>query len=131
MALDRESWARSWSSGTGATPADVAAMYHQNGVRRETNTGLVSDGPKGMTAFAEMFFAAVPDAVCEARTWLQTGDVVAIEWTWSGTHTGDLEGWPATGKRFTLEGCNITQLQDGLIVDERSYWDWESLRRQG
>ncbi|HLJ09438.1 MAG TPA: ester cyclase [Acidimicrobiia bacterium] len=62
----------------------MAAMYHDNGVRRETNTSTVSEGPKGMTAFAEMFFAAVPDAVCEARTWLQTGDTLAVEWTWSG-----------------------------------------------
>jgi steroid delta-isomerase-like uncharacterized protein len=130
MALERDSWARNWSSGQGATPADVAAQYHENAVRRDVNTSLVSEGPKGVTAFAEMFFAAVPDAVCEVRTWLQTGDTLAVEWTWSGTHTGDLEGWPATGKKFTLEGCNITQLRDGLIVDERSYWDWESLRSQ-
>ena len=50
MAL--ENWARNWSCGSGATPADVAAMYHENGVRREVNTGMVSEGPKGMTAFA-------------------------------------------------------------------------------
>jgi steroid delta-isomerase-like uncharacterized protein len=105
-------------------------MYHENGVRREVNTGMVSEGPKGMTAFAEMFFAAVPDAVCEVRTWMEDGDTLAVEWTWSGTHTGDLEGWPATGRKFTLEGCNITVLQDGLILDERSYWDWESLRSE-
>ena len=128
MAL--ENWARNWSCGSGATPADVAAMYHPNGVRRDVNTSMVSEGPKGMTAFAEMFFAACPDAVCEVRTWMEDGDTLAVEWTWSGTHTGDLEGWPATGKRFTLEGCNITLLQDGLILDERSYWDWESLRSQ-
>jgi steroid delta-isomerase-like uncharacterized protein len=128
MAL--ENWARNWSCGRGSTPADVAAMYHPNGVRREVNTSTVFEGPKGMTAFAEMFFAAVPDAVCEVRTWMEDGDTLAVEWTWSGTHTGDLEGWPATGKKFTLEGCNITLLQDGLILDERSYWDWESLRSQ-
>lgn len=128
MAL--ENWARNWSCGNGATPPDVASQYHENGVRRDVNTSMVSEGPKGMTAFAEMFFAACPDAVCETRTWLENGDTIACEWTWSGTHTGDLEAWPATGRQFTLEGCNIIQLQDGLIFDERSYWDWESLRSQ-
>jgi steroid delta-isomerase-like uncharacterized protein len=128
MAL--ENWARNWSCGSGATPADVAAMYHDNGVRVEVNTNTVSEGPKGMAGFAELFFGAVPDAVCEVRTWVENGDTLAIEWTWSGTHTGDIEGWPATGRKFTLEGCNITKLADGLIVDERSYWDWESLRSQ-
>ena len=128
MAL--ENWAGSWSCGKGATSADVAAMYHEDGVRRDVNTSMVSEGPKGMTAFADMFFAAVPDAVCEVRTQVERGSTVAIEWTWSGTHTGDIEGWPATGKTFVLEGCNIIELDGGLIRDERSYWDWDSLRNQ-
>lgn len=29
-----------------------------------------------------------------------------------------------------LEGCNIIELDGGLIRSERSYWDWESLRSQ-
>jgi steroid delta-isomerase-like uncharacterized protein len=63
-------------------------------------------------------------------TQVERGSTVAVEWTWSGTHTGDFEGWPATGKAFVLEGCNILELDGGLIRNERAYWDWESLRAQ-
>jgi len=128
MAL--ENWARNWSCGKGARPGDVASQYHEDAVRRDVNTNLVSEGPKGVSAFAEMYFAAVQDAVCEVVTQVQAGDTLAIEWTWSGTHTGDIEGWPATGKHFTLEGCNIIKLDGGKIREERSYWDWDSLRAQ-
>ena len=128
MAL--ENWARNWSCGNGAKAADVASQYTDDAVRRDVNTNLVSKGPEGVAAFADLFFGAAPDAVCQVVTQIQVGDTVAIEWTWSGTHTGDIEGWPATGKRFTVEGCNIIVLDGDKIRDERSYWDWESLRAQ-
>ena len=50
MAL--ENWAANWSCGSGATAEDVAAMYHENGVRRDVNTGMVSEGRAGLIAFA-------------------------------------------------------------------------------
>jgi steroid delta-isomerase-like uncharacterized protein len=128
MAL--ENWARSWSCGAGATSADVAAHYHEDAIRREVNTGTIWEGPKGVTEFADLMFGAAPDAVCKIRTQVERGSTVAVEWTWTGTHTGDLEGWTATGKEFVLEGCTVIELDDGLIRDERAYWDWESLRAQ-
>jgi hypothetical protein len=42
-----------------------------------------------------------------------------------------MEGWPATGKKFTNGGCNVIELDGDLIREERSYWDWDSLRGQG
>jgi len=125
--MSLENWAKSWSPGSGGTPADVAAQYHPDAVRYDRE--LRTEGRHGVTAFADGFMRAAPDAVLEVRTRVDQGSTVVIEWVWHGTHTGDVEGWPATGEKFMLEGCNVFQVEDGRIREERSYWDWEQLRR--
>lgn len=126
MALD--DWAKSWSAGLGSTGKDVASQYHDDAVRYDRE--LVSQGKEAIAALADAFLGAVPDAVLDIMTQIEQGSTVVIEWSWSGTHTGDLPGWPATGKRFRTTGCNVIELDGDLIREERSYWDWESLRSQ-
>lgn len=78
-------------------------------------------------AFAQGFLDAVPDAVCSVRSSVQVGDTVVVEWTWSGTHAGDMEGWPATGGAFASHGCSVVRLEGDLISTEAAYWDKETL----
>jgi steroid delta-isomerase-like uncharacterized protein len=73
--------------------------------------------------------AAVPHQSLEAER-VEAPGVEVVEWTYRGTHTGDIEGWPATGRPFEFSGCNVCRLEDGRIRREDSYWDWESLRSQ-
>jgi len=124
MAYDVEQWARSWSPGTSPGKGEtVAAMYTEDGERWDVSIDSRSVGRAALAAFAEGFLGAVPDAVCEVRASAQHGDTVVIEWTWRGTHTGDMEGWPAKGEPVTLPGCNVAQLDGDLIRVEHSYWD--------
>ena len=129
MAL--ENWARNWSSGAGATGEDVAAQYHADAVRWDAAIDLTTKGAAGIAAVAQGFLSACPDAICEIRNRIDAGDTVIIEWTWSGTHTGDVEGWPATGKRVVSTGCNVLELDGDLIRDERAYFDLEGLKLRG
>jgi steroid delta-isomerase-like uncharacterized protein len=122
-------FAQVWSFGHGSTPELVVRAYTEDAVRVDCNTGLRSEGRTGILAFATLFQGAIPDAVCEVVNLIEAPGVEVVEWTYSGTHTGDVDGWPATGKRFTLHGCNVCHLENSLILEEHSYWDWESLRR--
>jgi predicted ester cyclase len=45
-------------------------------------------------------------------------DWVALRYTWSGTHQGDLEGIAPTGKHVTWSGIGISRLEAGRIVDD-------------
>ena len=45
------------------------------------------------------------------------GDKVVKRFSVRGTHTGDFNGIPATGKQFTLEGIDILRLMDGKIQE--------------
>ena len=56
-----------------------------------------------------------------------TGDVAAVEGTWTGTHSGPMatpQGEvPATGKRVTIPFAGIVRIEDGRIASIHNYFD--------
>jgi hypothetical protein len=61
------------------------------------------------------------------NTFSDASGVTTIEWTFSGTHTGDAEGWPARGERVVLPGVTIIEVSNGLVRYERVYADFAVL----
>lgn len=51
--------------------------------------------------------AMAPDQVFHIEKMVEEGNEIAIAWTWSGTHLGDIPGMPATGKKITMTGLTI------------------------
>ena len=45
------------------------------------------------------------------------GDMVACRITVSGTHDGDFQGTPPTGKRFAVDHVHWHRLADGKLVE--------------
>ena len=58
------------------------------------------------------------------------GDKIAKRWVFRGTHTRELNGIPATGKRIVLVGTTLARMVDGKIVEERDYADDLGLLQQ-
>jgi len=46
-------------------------------------------------------FTSIPDLKVELSSYFASGNQLCVEWTSSGTHTGDMPGFPATGKNFS------------------------------
>ncbi len=44
-------------------------------------------------------------------------DRVAGRWTMRGTHTGEFNGIPATGRPVTLTGFSLLRIQDGQFAE--------------
>jgi steroid delta-isomerase-like uncharacterized protein len=111
-------------------PTAIAAQFTPDGVRHQFP--LPEARLAGRDAIAQGVGAithAVPDATLEVRS-QSVGDDgrVTVEWTFSGTHENDFPGMPASGARFVLPGVSIFSLDaDGLIVEERAYWDMATL----
>jgi steroid delta-isomerase-like uncharacterized protein len=81
------------------------------------------------------FFSAFPDGHMDAPTVLVQGDTVAMEWNFTGTHQGPLVGpggtIPPTGRTLRITGAEFTRHDaEGLIVDERGYFDLVSFMTQ-
>jgi steroid delta-isomerase-like uncharacterized protein len=56
-------------------------------------------------------------------------DVVVVETTWSGEHTQDMMGIPASGRRFEVPMVFIMEFRDGLISSIKSMFNEGDLTR--
>lgn len=63
-------------------------------------------------------------------TWIASGNTVMNEFTFYGTHDGDLFGIPPTGRYVELHIMSVYRVEDGLIRWARLYYDSASLMRQ-
>ncbi len=73
------------------------------------------------------FLTAFPDMHVTTDQVITEGDTVIYRGTVRGTHTGDFNGIPPTGKQFTLEGIDILRLADGKIQEIWVAYDMLSL----
>ncbi len=69
----------------------------------------------------------MPDCVLDVRRTCASGDVSVLEWTFRGTHTGDLPGLPARGAALTLNGVSVCLMAGDLIAEEHVYFDAATL----
>jgi len=96
---------------------------------------LHGTGPSiiGRTALVEVyatFFAAFPDWHTTIDDMVAEGDKVVVRITSNGTHQGEMQGIPATGKPYTQNAIVIYRLTNGKIVEGRLQTDMLSMMQQ-
>lgn len=96
--------------------------------------GQTFHGREGFMQFISSFHNAFPDIRVEHTNILSEGDQTAVEFTWSGTHTGSLVTpagtIPPTGKR--LSGMKVAELmtwRHGKVLRIANYQDLGTLLR--
>jgi steroid delta-isomerase-like uncharacterized protein len=57
---------------------------------------------------------------------LVSGEKVAVRWSVTGTHDGEIMGVPPTGKTHSLTGITISRISNGKIVE--SWVEWNTLQ---
>ena len=92
-------------------------------------TGEVVD-LDGLKAFADMWRSSFPDWHSTFEELIAEGERVAERWTGRGTHQGELQGIPPTGKRVEIPGSVFYRIIDGKIVEFRGQLDMMSLMQQ-
>jgi predicted ester cyclase len=48
---------------------------------------------------------------------------VTVRWTGSGTHVGDVNGIPPTGKSVRVDAIAIHRIENGKIAETWEVWD--------
>lgn len=71
----------------------------------------------GITAFFRALRAGIPDATIAAQDLFVDGDRVAVRFSLTGTHAGELFGVPAGGSRVAVEGITILRFRDDRVVE--------------
>jgi steroid delta-isomerase-like uncharacterized protein len=87
-------------------------------------------GPAGLKESASGYRSAFPDLAIEIDEIFSDDDLVAVRWTATGTHKGDLFGIAATGKQATVTGITIDKYEDGKLAESWTNWDTLGLLQQ-
>jgi steroid delta-isomerase-like uncharacterized protein len=65
------------------------------------------------------FFQAFPDLHVSLDEFVAEGDRVFLRSTMTGTHDGEFQGIPATGRHIAAESAEVFRIADGKFV---GYW---------
>lgn len=83
-------------------------------------------GPAGYKAFYGEMLIAFPDLHIEVERLVANDTDVAFAYTLTGTHQGPLMGHPASGKKFSVRGMQISRFENGKLAER-----WGSSDQQG
>ncbi len=118
--------AKDWEAARAAMTSDV--------VYDEVASGRKAEGPEQVLEMYRGWAAALPDSRPTFHASHVSGDMVVLELTWTGTHTGTLQTpkgpLPATGRKISLRACNVMQVVDGKVKLQRQYFDLATLMEQ-
>jgi steroid delta-isomerase-like uncharacterized protein len=78
----------------------------------------------------EMMKTAFPDLEAHVEDVVAAEDKVAVRVRFRGTHEGDFQGLPATGRRIEYVSHEFYRVESGSIVEEWICSDLASLFRQ-
>jgi len=84
-------------------------------------------GRDGKRALVTGHKAAFPDWTERVVDIFAEGDRVVVRYLSTGTHLGDFQGIPATGKEVTVNEVSIYRLQNGQIIEQWGFPDALSL----
>jgi steroid delta-isomerase-like uncharacterized protein len=104
----------------------MAADY----VHHDPQSPKFSGGKEGYKQLVEYYLKAFPDSHFTIDQEIQQGDTAVTRWTVRGTHKGDLQTFPASGKTFSVSGITVARLQDGKFVESWNNWDALGLLQQ-
>jgi len=93
--------------------------------------GVEKRGPDPVVDEVTTFTTAFPDLIVTIRRQHVSDDTVSvIEYTFSGTHHGDLGGLAPTGKKIAVVACSVLEADSGTIKREADYFDTSALLAQ-
>lgn len=80
------------------------------------NSGL-EPGLKSVQQWVTMFAEAFPDQHFVVEDVVAEGDRVVARTSFNGTHQGEMQGIPATGKPVSVPAITIFRLENGKIAE--------------
>jgi len=88
-----------------------------------SGTGKDIRGLKDYKQFMSETYRAFPDLHVTIDDMVVEGDKVAIRWTLTGTHKGEIEGISPTNKKITIRGISIERVVGGKFVETWERYD--------
>ena|ERR1044071_6567353 len=112
---------KDWESETACRSADYQA--HMSGAPAPL-------GNDQWAGFMQAFTTAFPDARITVDDDISEGNIVASRWTITGTHQGEFQGVPPSGRPISVDGVDFSRVVDGKIAEHWAQFDLMSLMQQ-
>jgi len=106
------------------------SLHTEDASSENVATGAVISNRKDLRAYFANALAAIPDAKLELVSCFASGNKQCEEVILKGTHTGELQGIPATGKSFSVREVFIREFREGKTCRVTAYSDNATLLRQ-
>jgi steroid delta-isomerase-like uncharacterized protein len=81
-----------------------------------------SEGPQGMADTVAVYQQSV-DGHWGIEDIFSTDDKVVVRWTGTGTHVGEVNGIPPTGKKISVDAISIHRMEGAKIAETWEVWD--------
>lgn len=122
----RRLWEEIFPSMDLAAVADVIAANQVDHTARPGEPG----GIEGVRHTMRFLDAAFSDQRFEVQRTIEEGDTVAVHFTHTGRHTGEIMGQPPTDRTFSYDHIHILRFEDGKAVEHWGIHDHLSFLQQ-
>src|SRR5262245_23631319 len=119
-----QAWIDAWNS---RNPDNVVALFTDDAVIEDVTLGAMSHGLMEIRDFAVGVFTTFPDLHFDLVDSTLKGGHGTIEWVFSGTDTG---GFGGTGKRFSVRGVTVMDVNGTRLSRDTDYWDLATVLRE-
>ncbi|GAC1695668.1 MAG: hypothetical protein PVS2B3_06450 [Steroidobacteraceae bacterium] len=102
------------------------ALLAPKGIHEDIAAGFRGEGPAQVKDFMREILKAEPDLTWQLTTIIESGPIVAAEWTWTATHTGDSPNGRVVAKRISGRGATVAVIENGRIKRFTDYYDTAS-----
>jgi steroid delta-isomerase-like uncharacterized protein len=92
-------------------------------IHEDIAQGFRGHGPAQIKEFMRGMIKEQPDLNWHLTTIVDAGPMVAAEWTWTGTFTGDSPSGPVERKRVSGRGASVAVIENGRIKRFTDYYD--------
>jgi len=120
---------KEWNKGKAALMAVIDELCATD-IAYHGGSGEEIHGIKDFKQSMSEFYSAFPDNHLTIDDMVVEGDKVAVRWTMTGTHKGELGGIPPTNKKVTLWGIYIDRIAGGKFVETWERFDTAGLMQQ-
>ena len=108
-------------------PAFIAKFFSPEAVLHQT-TGDINR--EQYQQYLQMMASAFPDSEFTLVDVVAEGDEAAYRASWSGTHQGEIQGIPPTGKKITITSVGLWRIADGKLKEVWSITDTLGMMQQ-
>jgi steroid delta-isomerase-like uncharacterized protein len=109
-----------WNTGN---PDVAKQLYSDDALRSDPNQSKPARGSQEIARYVAEVRAGYPDFKLEIKDKVFEENRLVTHWTCTGTHNGEFQGIPATGKRINISGLALARIENGKVAEEHVYFD--------